>query len=36
VFPNTPAADQLGFVDRAMPSFVKPAFTHYNLVLRRP
>jgi 2-polyprenyl-3-methyl-5-hydroxy-6-metoxy-1,4-benzoquinol methylase len=36
VFPNTPAADHLGFVDRAMPSFVKPAFTHYNLVLRRP
>ena len=35
VFPNTPAADRLGFVDRAMPSFVKPAFTHYNLVLQR-
>jgi 2-polyprenyl-3-methyl-5-hydroxy-6-metoxy-1,4-benzoquinol methylase len=35
VFPNMPAADKLGFVDRAVPSFVKPAFTHYNLVLQR-
>jgi 2-polyprenyl-3-methyl-5-hydroxy-6-metoxy-1,4-benzoquinol methylase len=35
VFPNTPAADRLGFVDRAMPPFIKPAFTHYNLVLQR-
>jgi 2-polyprenyl-3-methyl-5-hydroxy-6-metoxy-1,4-benzoquinol methylase len=35
VFPNTPAADRLGFVDRAVPTFVKPAFTHYNLVLQR-
>jgi hypothetical protein len=35
VFPNMPAADRLGFVDRAVPSFVKPAFTHFNLVLQR-
>ena len=35
VFPNTPAADRLGFIDRAMPTFVTPAFTHYNLVLQR-
>ncbi len=35
VFPNTPAADRLGFVDRAIPAFVRPAFTHYNLVLQR-
>jgi 2-polyprenyl-3-methyl-5-hydroxy-6-metoxy-1,4-benzoquinol methylase len=35
VFPNIPVADRLGFVDRAVPSFVKPAFTHYNLVLQR-
>jgi SAM-dependent methyltransferase len=35
VFPNIPAADRLGFLDRAMPTFVKPAFTHYNLVLQR-
>jgi 2-polyprenyl-3-methyl-5-hydroxy-6-metoxy-1,4-benzoquinol methylase len=35
VFPNVAAADKLGFVDRAVPAFVKPAFTHYNLVLQR-
>jgi 2-polyprenyl-3-methyl-5-hydroxy-6-metoxy-1,4-benzoquinol methylase len=35
VFPNITAADRLGFVERAVPSFVKPAFTHYNLVLQR-
>jgi 2-polyprenyl-3-methyl-5-hydroxy-6-metoxy-1,4-benzoquinol methylase len=35
VFPNIPVADRLALLDRAMPSFVKPAFTHYNLVLQR-
>ena len=35
VFPNIPAADRLRFVDRALPSYFKPLFTHYNLVLKR-
>jgi 2-polyprenyl-3-methyl-5-hydroxy-6-metoxy-1,4-benzoquinol methylase len=37
VFPNIPVADRLRFVDRNLPSlfFLKPIFTHYNLVLRR-
>jgi 2-polyprenyl-3-methyl-5-hydroxy-6-metoxy-1,4-benzoquinol methylase len=35
IFPNTPSADRLRFVDRNLPSFFKPLFSHYNLVLRR-
>jgi 2-polyprenyl-3-methyl-5-hydroxy-6-metoxy-1,4-benzoquinol methylase len=35
VFPNIPLADRLRFVDRALPSYLKPLFTHYNLVLKR-
>jgi 2-polyprenyl-3-methyl-5-hydroxy-6-metoxy-1,4-benzoquinol methylase len=35
VFPNIPLADSLRFVDRALPSYFKPLFTHYNLVLKR-
>jgi SAM-dependent methyltransferase len=37
VFANVPIADRLRFVDRNLPGpfFLKPIFTHYNLVLRR-
>jgi SAM-dependent methyltransferase len=35
VFPNISLADRLRFVDRALPSYFKPLFTHYNLVLER-
>jgi 2-polyprenyl-3-methyl-5-hydroxy-6-metoxy-1,4-benzoquinol methylase len=35
VLPNTPIADQLRFLDRGLPQFLRPLFTHYNLVLRR-
>ena len=35
IFPNIPVADHLCFLDRNLPEFLKPVFTHYNLVLRR-
>jgi SAM-dependent methyltransferase len=35
IFPNIAVADRLRFVDRRLPAFLKPIFTHYNLVLRR-
>jgi 2-polyprenyl-3-methyl-5-hydroxy-6-metoxy-1,4-benzoquinol methylase len=35
VFPNIPVADRLRFLDRNLPGFLRPIFTHYNLVLRR-
>ena len=35
VLPNTPIADRLRFLDRALPQLCRPLFTHYNLVLRR-
>lgn len=35
VLPNTPIADRLRFLDRALPQLFRPLFTHYNLVLRR-
>jgi SAM-dependent methyltransferase len=35
IFPNVPVADRLCFLDRHLPGFLKPMFTHYNLVLRR-
>lgn len=33
--PNIRVADYLCFVDRNLPAFFKPLFTHYNLVLQR-
>jgi SAM-dependent methyltransferase len=35
IFPNIPVADRLRLLDRNLPAFLKPVFTHYNLVLRR-
>lgn len=35
VLPNTRAADRLLWLDRRLPSFLRPAFTHFNLVLRK-
>jgi 2-polyprenyl-3-methyl-5-hydroxy-6-metoxy-1,4-benzoquinol methylase len=35
MLPNTPIVDQLLFIDRKLPQFLRPLFTHYNLVLRK-
>lgn len=34
--PNHPIADRLLWLDRALPNALRPVFTHFNLVLRKP
>jgi 2-polyprenyl-3-methyl-5-hydroxy-6-metoxy-1,4-benzoquinol methylase len=34
--PNHPLADKLLWLDRGLPNALRPVFTHYNLVLKRP
>ena len=33
--PNVAFVDRLSFIDRVVPQFLVPAFTHYNMVLRK-